>query len=157
MPDPATLLVVNRDLDALEAIRNVLLSIDTLWPIDYANRLQSDAAVPTSATDSFIVEQAIGGPSTIAEIGGTNPLRQRSRQVQYLIHAAVDTGLDAMQQAALIEHALYAAPITMADDEADGPITVMIDSVLTRPTRPVTAMLPHQTTPVIVAYRFYSV
>lgn len=160
MPSPSEITVIDRETDALEAIRARLQSLDTLWPVQWANRLASSTDVPTTATDAFIVESLIGGPTTPVSLpfGNPNgPLRQRSRQVQYLLHAPVDSGLDAVAQASAIEHVLQMSAITMADDEDDGPITVLIDSVLVRPTRPALPTLPHTTTPVLVAYRFYSV
>ena len=152
--------VPTRDSQALEAIRSRLDGLDGLWPIQWANRLQQATAVPTSSTDAFIVESLIGGPTKIAELPAGNPfgpIRERSRQVQYLLHAPVDSGLDPMLQASLIEQAIVSTPLTFADDATDGPITLMIDSVLVRPTRPATRTVPHETTPVIVAYRFFSV
>jgi hypothetical protein len=141
---------INRDTDAVEALRARLATMSGLWPVRYHNR-QSNATY--DATQPFIVETPLGGPTPLAEISngsGTPLTREWRRQWQLLLHVPVDSGLNYVQQAEAIDRTLRATPITIAS----GAIPLLLDDISRRPPRPASRGIAWMTVPVVVQYRF---
>jgi hypothetical protein len=137
--------MTTRAIEALSALRERILTVADLWPVDWC-----DGTFAAPADGKFIREQPLGGAVKDAAIGISPRWRRWSEQWQLLIEAPLDVGYSPLRELAdRIARALTESAIMLADNATQILITEVKPGALQEDATAGKVRLP-----VIVSYEF---